>query len=234
MATPQSISLVTGAGSGVGRATALALARCGHALVLVGRREERLLGTAQLIEGSSFVLVGDVSDAVQASTIVSAAIDRFGRLDHLVNCAGIAPVHPINETTPEILAEVFSVNVLGTGNLIAAAWPTFVAQQRGCIVNISSMATEDPFPGFFAYAASKAAVEMMAVSCAKEGTEHNIRAFAIAPGAVETNLLRTIVSKEEWPTANCLTPQAVAAEIVACVIGERNDRNGQTMRLPSP
>ena len=234
MATPQSVSLVTGAGSGIGRAAALELSGCGHSVVLVGRREDPLRETAQLLDRPSFVLAGDVSDAAQAFTIVSAAIDRFGRLDHLINCAGIAPVHPIDETTPEILANVFNVNTLGTGNLIAAVWPTFVNQQHGCIVNISSMATEDPFPGFFAYAASKAAVEMMAVSCAKEGAEHNIRAFAIAPGAVETDLLRTIVSKEDWPMENCLTPQAVAAEIVACVTGDRDDRNGQTIRLPNP
>ena len=200
----------------------------------MGRRENRLRETAQLLDGPSFVLAGDVSEAAQASTLVYAAIDRFGRLDHLVNCAGIAPAHPIDETTPEILAEVFNVNTLGTGNLIAAAWPTFMNQRHGCIVNISSMATEDPFPGFFAYAASKAAVEMMVVSCAKEGVEHNIRAFAIAPGAVETELLRSIVSKDDWPTENCLTPEAVATEIVACIKGERDDRNGQTIRLPSP
>jgi NAD(P)-dependent dehydrogenase (short-subunit alcohol dehydrogenase family) len=201
---------------------------------LVGRREDRLRETARALPGSSVVLAGDVSDPARAAAIVADVVERFGRLDNLVNCAGIAPIYPIDETTPQRLAEVFRVNTLGTGHLIAAAWPTFVAQRSGCIVNISSMATADPFPGFFAYAASKAAVELMALSCAKEGMEHGIRAFAVAPGAVETDLLRTIVSKEDWPTEQCLTADQVAAEIAACTTGERDDRNGQTIRLPNP
>lgn len=234
MTNSMPVSLITGAGTGIGRAIARRLSADGHALVLVGRRPGPLRETAAMLDGPSLEHPADVSDPDQAEPVVRSAVDRFGRLDNLVNNAGIAPVYPIHETTPQHLDEVFAINALATGNLIAAAWPVFVAQRAGCVVNLSSMATLDPFPGFFAYAASKAAVELMVVSCAQEGAEHGIRAFAVAPGAVETEMLRKVASPEELPSERCLKPDAVADVIAQCIRGERDDMNGKTIRLPSP
>ena len=97
------------------------------------------------------------------------------------------------------------------------------------MVNVSSMATQDPFPGFFAYAASKAALNLMARSCATEGREHGIRAFAVAPGAVETDMLRAAFGEDVIPREQTLDPDTVARVIVECVTGERDAQNGDTI-----
>jgi NAD(P)-dependent dehydrogenase (short-subunit alcohol dehydrogenase family) len=166
--------------------------------------------------------------------IVREAVKRFGRIDGLVNNAGLAPLTPIEETTAESLQHVFEVNTLGTGRLILAAWPVMRKQRSGVIVNVSSMAAVDPFPGFFAYASAKAGVELMARSCATEGEEHGIRAYAVAPGAVETPMLRSIIDEEMVPPERTLSADTVAEVIVGCVLATRAEKSGETIRVPSP
>lgn len=230
------VALITGAGSGIGRATAILLASHGYALVLVGRREAPLRETASLAGAadSALILPADVGDAAQISAAVDAAAERFGRLDALVNNAGYAPLLPIDRTTPDIIERTYRVNAIGPACAIARAWPIFVRQRSGVIVNLSTMGTDDPFAGFFAYAASKAAVNLMARSCAKEGAAHNIRAFAVAPGAVETPMLRALFSEATIPPSACLAPEEVAAVIADCILGRRDADNGRTIFLPSP
>jgi NAD(P)-dependent dehydrogenase (short-subunit alcohol dehydrogenase family) len=118
---------------------------------------------------------------------------------------------------------------MGTANAIAKAWPIFKRQGSGCIINVSTMGTENPFPGFFAYAASKAAVELMIKSCAKEGAAFGVRAFAVAPGAVETETLRAVFSEQAIPPGACMKPEQIAEVIVECVLGKRDERNGDTI-----
>ena len=236
MATDHPVAVLTGAGSGIGRATAIMLAQAGYALVLVARTREHVSETARLTGAAERVEVvgGDVGDPFQCKHMVVRAVERFGRLDVLVNNAGLAPLLPIDQTDPGTIERVFRVNTMGPAWAIHHAWPVFVRQSRGCIVNISSMATVDPFPGFFAYAAAKAGVNLMAQSCAKEGARFNIRAFAVAPGAVETGMLRAIVPESSLPRDKCLLPEDVARVIVACIKGERDSENGGTIQLPSP
>lgn len=232
MAPDRPVALVTGAGSGIGRETSLALAGLHHRLVLVGRREELLRETASLLSDSDAVVIpGDVGDAALAEALVGRALDAAGRLDVLVNNAAIAPSVPVERTTPALLDEVFRIDAVGPGLLIARAWPVFVRQRSGCVVNISTMATADPFPGFFAYAAAKSALESMTRSCAVEGRRLGIRAFAIAPGAVETPMLRRLFDERAIPPGRCLSPRRVAEVVAACVRGDHDDRNGQTIRV---
>lgn len=228
------VSIITGAGSGIGRATAGMLSRKGHRVVLVGRRREPLEATAGMLGGPSHIIAVDVGDPAAASAIIDGAMETFGRIDSLVNNAGHAPLQPIDKTTPELIEETFRINAFGPANLIARAWPVFLKQRGGCVVNVSSMATVDPFPGFFAYAAAKASVELMVKSCASEGRRHNIRAFAVAPGAVETAMLRSLFSRDQLPTSQCLTPEQVAGVIVDCILGRRDGDNGRTIHIPSP
>lgn len=236
MATSHPVAVVTGAGSGIGRATAIMLAQAGYALVLAARTREHVSETARLTGAPERVEVvgGDVGDPFQCKHMVARAVERFGRLDVLVNNAGLAPLMPIERTDPGTIERVFRVNAMGPAWAIHHAWPVFVRQARGCIVNVSSMATVDPFSGFFAYAAAKAGVNLMARSCAKEGAPFNIRAFAVAPGAVETGMLRSIVPEASLPRDKCLAPEDVARVIVACIKGERDGENGGTIHLPSP
>ncbi len=235
------VALVTGAGSGIGRATALVLARSGVRLILVGRRAEPLEQTAALLpEGSEAETLSlDVADPSSAQEMVQAALDRFGRLDILVNNAGAAPLLDIDKTTPETIQQVYMTNAVGPACAIAAAWPVFKRQHAEksigpfghVIVNVSTMGTADPFPGFFAYAASKAPCNVMARSCANEGRPLRIRAFSVAPGAVETPLLRSLFSTDMIPKDKAMPPERVAEEILACITGERDAQNGGTIYL---
>jgi len=205
--------------------------------VLAARTPDRLDGaTASVTQTNGTQAIGvptHVDDPHEAVRLVDRAVDHFGRLDAVVNAAGHAPLAPIDRTTPEMLDKAFRVNALGSGYVIARAWPIFLRQGHGRIVNISSMATQDPFPGFFAYAAAKAAVNLMARSCAIEGRDHGIKAFAIAPGAVETPMLRALFDEQQIPTDSTLSPEEVAEEVVACVTGKRDEQSGQTIWLPN-
>ncbi len=229
----QPVAIITGAGGGIGRAAAVAFAGAGYALVLAGRRPGPLAETAACVQGAE-VASADVGDAGACRDLVERAVARFGRLDVLVNNAGSAPVKPIEACDPATIDHAFRVNALGPAYLIHHAWPVFVRQRRGCVVNVSSLATVDPFAGFLAYAAAKAAVNLMARSCAKEGKRHNIRAFAVAPGAVETPMLRAFASEKMLPRDRCLAPEAVAAVMLACARGDHDAENGGTILVPGP
>ncbi len=231
MSTP--VVILTGAGSGIGLAAARLLTEQGRRVALVGRRAEPLDIAARQLPGS-LAIPTDIADADTAEPLVERVLDHFGRLDALINNAGAAPMMPIHEHTPSDLRAVFAVNAIGPAALIAAVWPVFVKQDAGRIVNVSSMATSDPFPGFFGYAASKAAVEMMVTSCANEGKDFNIRAFGVAPGAVETPMLRGLFSPDQFPADKCLAPEHVARVIVDCAVGNRDADNGTTILVPSP
>lgn len=240
------VVLITGAGSGIGRATAVALGAAGFDVALVGRRREALEETASLLPepAEALMISGDVAIAEHAAAAVAEVVARFGRLDAVVNNAGSAPLATIEKTTPEMLRDCFAVNALAPGYVIAAAWGVFKRQAeeskargespRATVVNVSSMATKDPFAGFFAYAAAKASVNLMAQSCAKEGRAIGVRGFAVAPGAVETPMLRANFPEKMIPRAKALAPEDVARVIAACVLGERDSENGQVIWVASP
>jgi NAD(P)-dependent dehydrogenase (short-subunit alcohol dehydrogenase family) len=235
-ASPASpVALITGAGSGIGRAIAAGLAPRGWRLALVGRARGTLEETARLCAPAECAAIAaDVADPEQAMHAVDEAAARFGRIDALVNNAGSAPVLDIAAHTPEVLEEIYAINALAPANLIARAWPLFKRQRRGCIVNLSTMGTVDPFPGFFGYAAAKAAVNLMARSCANEGKEWGITAYAVAPGAVETGMLRANFPESVLPRGKVLAPEAVAAVVIDCLLGKRPADNGGTILVPSP
>ena len=102
------------------------------------------------------------------------------------------------------------------------------------MVNVSSMATVDPYPGLSVYAASKAALESLTRSIAVEGREHGIRSFSVVLGAVETAMLRSVVSEAQLPREKTLEPRDVAEVVMACVEGRHDSRNGGAVPVPSP
>lgn len=236
------VALITGAGSGIGRAVARRLSEEGYAVALVGRRAGPLKETGAGLKTPWAAIAADVADPKDAAGIVDRTVERFGRLDVLINNAGYGPPAAIADTTAEMVRAVFDVNAVGPAITIARAWPVMEKSARAggrcVVVNVSSMATIDPFPTLYAYAAAKAAVNLMARSCHNAGRAieggGSIRAFAVAPGAVETEMLRGIVSRDEFPTEKTLAPEAVAEVIAACVRGDRDDQSGEVIVVPSP
>lgn len=222
------VALITGAGTGIGRAAAVMLAGAGYRVALVGRRLEKLQKTAGMLPPNwpHRCIQADIGTMQHARDVVDEAVGHFGRLDVLVNNAGCAPKLPIEEHTPEVIDETYRINALAPAYTISRAWSIFQRQKSGCIINISTLGTFDPFPGFFAYAPSKAAVNVMAKCCANEGKRFGIRAFAIAPAAVETKLLRSIIPETVIPREKAMAPERIAEVILQCVRGERDEENG--------
>lgn len=230
------VAVVTGAASGIGRAVSILLARKKWRLVLAGRTADRLrevegevTGACDGAHGHSAVITTDMGDPAQAQRLIAGAIERFGRIDALVNNAGHAALLPIEQSDPAVIRRAFDVNAIGPASAIHFAWPHFARQKGGCIVNVSTMGTIDPFAGFFAYASSKAALNVMAASCAKEGEAIGVRAFAVAPGAVETEMLRGLFGHASLPASACLSPEEVASVIVQCIEGSRDGQNGRVI-----
>lgn len=232
------VAIITGAGSGIGLATARLLAREGWSIVMAGRREQVLreaLSTLHFADGVAHeAFATDAADRASCAALIDRTMQAYGRIDALVNNAGYAPLTPIGRHTPELVRATFAINAIGPADLILAAWPHMARRKAGRIVNVSSIATVDPFPGFFAYAAAKASVELMAKSIAKEGASVGIRGFAVAPGAVETAMLRSIIPEKSLPASKTLSPETVASVIVDCAVGRRDSDNGRTIHLPSP
>jgi NAD(P)-dependent dehydrogenase (short-subunit alcohol dehydrogenase family) len=227
------VAIVTGAGSGIGRATAILLASRGYSLALAGRNESNLAAVAKVIgpDARTLAIPTDMAIEADVNRLIDRTIERFGRIDGLVNNAGTGALVSIAGTSPSFVRECLDTNALAPALAVLRAWPIFEKQRGGCVVNVSSMATIDPFPGFFAYAASKAPMNLMVNSIAKEGAAIGVTAFSIAPGAVETPLLRRTFDEKTIPKSTRMTPDAVAQVIVACIVGERPADNGRTIAM---
>ena len=223
------VALVTGASSGIGEATARRLVADGFDVAAVGRRADRLTALAESCPGVA-PFPTDMADSAAVLRLVASVADRYGRLDVLVNNAGTARQVTIGETDPDFFRSVIDVNLVGPAAAIHAAWPVFLRQGSGCIVNVSSLAQLDPFPGFFAYGASKAGLHLLTVVAQNEGAEHGVRAFTVAPGVVETPLHRALMP--EGVAADMrLEPAAVAGLIAECAGGDHDAHAGWTLAV---
>lgn len=228
----QKAALITGAGSGIGRALAQRLAGEGYALVLAGRTESALDETARALGGAEYhIHPADVADPRQCDDLVAAAALRFNRIDLLAHVAGYAALATIPDTDLDTWRRTFDVNATAAWALTRAAWPIFTRQKSGLIVNVSSMASIDPFPGFAAYASAKAAVNMFTLVTAREGEAIGLRAVAIAPGAVETPMLRSMFDESMIPRGAAMDPDTVAQIIADCAAGRRAFESGGVIRI---
>jgi NAD(P)-dependent dehydrogenase (short-subunit alcohol dehydrogenase family) len=230
------VTIITGAGSGIGAATARALASRGHACVLVGRGADKLDAVRATLDEPTrhLAMPADVADSGLCADIVDRTLEAYGRIDALVLSAGTAPKLPIERTTEETLEECFFVNTFGAAYFVMRAWPHFKERRAGRVVFVSTLGTLDPFPGFFAYAASKAAVDSFARSIRAEGKSFGVKAFAVNPGCVDTGILRRNFPEHVIPREKTLPPEAIADVIAACVSGERDDASGTVIPVPSP
>ncbi len=225
------VAIITGAGRGIGRATATELAKREFRLVLISRNEADLRETAQVSDREAMIAVADVTDAQKLRAVVDQAVGKFGRIDAVVNNAGLAPVRTIEEMTVDEWRSVIDTNLSAAFYLAKAVWPVFKKQNGGVIVDISSAAARDPFPGFAAYGSAKAGLNLLGLSLAREGAPINVRVHTVAPAAVETAMFRTLLSPEQYPTEKTLAPADVASVVADCITGPLAHTSGQVIWL---
>jgi NAD(P)-dependent dehydrogenase (short-subunit alcohol dehydrogenase family) len=195
------VVLITGALSGIGRATALAFANEGARVVISGRREEegkKLLAELRKLGAEAEFVRSDVRHEVEVRNLVDKTVERFGRLDVAVNNAGTEGVPgPLTEQTAESYAATFDTNVLGTLLCMKHELGVMLAQASGSIVNVSSTYGHTGAAGASIYAASKHAVEGLTKSAALEVAGTGVRVNVVAPGPVETPMLNRFTGSAE-------------------------------------
>ena len=194
MASNGKSALITGAGSGIGRAVSIALARDGFAVVLAGRRAEALEETASQIGasgGTSLAVTADVTDEASVDRLFAATKAAFGRLDVLFNNAGvIMPATPIEDVTLEQWKTVVDINLTGAFLCTRAAFRVMKSQdpQGGRIINNGSVAAQSPRPHSTAYAATKHAITGLTKSTALDGRKYNVACSQIDIGNAATEM----------------------------------------------
>lgn len=241
------IALITGASSGIGRAAALFLARLDYAVALVARSADPLDQLANEIRSAergsrqALAIPTDVSEFDQVESLVHRTVEAFGGVDILINCAGLAPVVPLAQLTAQQWQEIINTNLSSAFYTTRAVWPIMVRQHKsagpspfptgGLIINISSMASRDPFPGLGAYGAAKAGLNLLTLVTAREGHEVGIRALCIAPAAVDTPMFHQVIGHKPVGQDVMLQPEDIAEAIADALAGPLRYCSGDTIFL---
>ncbi|WP_420093522.1 SDR family oxidoreductase [Cupriavidus metallidurans] len=191
------VVVITGASSGLGEATARVLAAAGARVVLGARRVDRLEAlAAELGISKDAVLKTDVTDRSQVQRLVERATSLHGRLDVLLNNAGLMPSSMLERLHVDEWERMVDVNIKGVLFGIAAALPVMKEQKAGHIINVSSVAGHKVGPGGTVYAATKHAVRVISEGLRQEVKPYNIRTTILSPGAVATELTQTITDPD--------------------------------------
>ncbi len=224
------VALITGAGRGIGRAIALGYAREGADLILTSRSAGELEQAAEAVRAAgveALVAPADVTDVAQVRALAQAAIQRFGRVDVLVNAAGIPMVAPTVDLALEDWQRAFDINMTGTFLCCQAIGRLMLAQGRGAIINIASLTSFVGFPQRAAYAATKGAVVQFTKALAVEWAPQGVRVNAIAPGWIRTALQDRLVAEGK------LDRGPIIARTPARRLGEPDDIVGPAIFLAS-
>jgi len=212
------VAIVTGAGRGVGRATALALAEKGVRVGLVARTESALKQVARDIEaagGKALAVPADIADEAQVAAMMEKVLAQFGRLDILINNAGIAHWGTVESFSLEQWNHIMGVNLTGMFLCSRAAIPALKRQGEGHIINISSGAGKQGYPQLAAYCASKFGVIGFSEALAGELGPFKIRVSTLVPGTVDTEFgSEARQGRPRDPSAKVLRPQDVAQAIL--------------------
>jgi NAD(P)-dependent dehydrogenase (short-subunit alcohol dehydrogenase family) len=207
------------------------MARRGYRLVLVSRTESELAKTAELAETETLLAPADVSDPLQVAAVVEMALRRFGGVRVLVNNAGMAPVRSVEAMSIDEWHATIDTNLSSIFYFCKTLWPHWQAAAGGVVVNVSSAAARDPFPGFAAYGAAKAGVNLLSLSLAREGAAIGVRVHTVAPSATETQMFRAIATPEQYPREKTMEPSDVARVIAQCADGDLKYTSGEVIYL---
>lgn len=223
------VVVITGASSGLGEATARRLAKDGAKLVLGARRLERLEAlAAELGLDARSAVKTDVTDPEQVKALVARAVELYGRVDVILNNAGLMPHSPLERGKVADWGRMIDVNIKGVLYGINAALPVMTAQKSGHIINVSSVAGHKVRPGSAVYAATKAAVRMLSEGLRQEVKPYGIRTTIISPGAVATELPDSVTEADVAAGikdfyAKFAIPAEAFANVVAFAISQPDD-----------
>ena len=244
MNTPPPVVLITGALTGIGRATALAFAREGASVVVSGRRDEAghaLAAELRTLGVRAEYLRADVRNEAEVRSLVEQTVERFGRLDVAVNNAGTEGLlGPLVEQSEDNYRATFDTNVLGTLLALKHEMRVMLKQGAGAIVNLSSIAGQVGIAGASVYVASKHAVEGLTKSAALEGAAAGVRVNAVAPGPIATDMLDRFTGGSEeaksgflasLPARRAGTPEEIAQTIVFLASDKARFLTGQCLAV---
>lgn len=214
-------AVITGAGSGIGRALAMEAAERGVSLALMGRRREALRQTLTKLPGTGhFFVSGDVTVPSHRVTLMKIIAKRWGRLDMLINNAGVVPVGRFADMSDEILRTALGINLLAPMALAREAIPLLKRAKEARIVNIGSMLGDIPYPLFAAYSATKSGLHGFSIALRRELAPLGIGVTYAAPRATRTAAARPLHALIEPFNMKLDTPEAVAKSIWRAVIRE--------------
>jgi len=210
-------ALITGASSGIGKATALAFAQAGIDVALVSRSQEKLLMVADEARKSAVevkVFTLDFAQVAQIQTQIQAIAMEFGGIDILVNNAGIGYTSALSETPLKDWQQVIDINLTSVFQCILGVLPEMRRQGAGTIINVASIAAKQVFPGWGAYCVSKAGLLALSQTLAQEERSYGIRVSAICPGSVNSEFWDTETVHANFDRSQMLTPEIVAQSIL--------------------
>jgi NAD(P)-dependent dehydrogenase (short-subunit alcohol dehydrogenase family) len=237
MRVQDTVVLITGSSKGLGRALAHAYPEAGARVVINARGADTLEATKQELDAKGAQVLAVVADAAEASGIdqlVQAARERFGRIDVLINNAGILGPSPrpnMADFTASDLAEIFRANVIGPVQVTQAVLPQMLAQGSGLIINVTSDAGQTGFPGWGGYGAAKAALELITESWAAELEGTGVRVNAVNPGDLRTEMHQLAFPGED--ISDRLDPFTVTDIFIWLVSDAAKDITGQRFDAPA-
>ncbi len=217
------IAVVTGGGTGIGRAIALELARIGALVIISGRREAPLLETSSIIAaegGNADYFVADISSATCVNNLIGYIKSKYGGVDILVNNAGMDLTGPFSDMTYEKWETLLAVNLTAPYLMAYAVVPGMLLKERGIIVNIASVLGVNGVAWYTGYSASKAGLRGLSEALAEELRPHGIRVHCICPGRVSTDM--QIRLGGERVAAISMRPEKVSAVVRSIVAGDKS------------
>lgn len=214
-------ALITGASSGIGKATALAFAKAGIDIALVGRSQNNLEFVSKAahefgVEAQAFCV--DLAEVAEVKAKIQAIAHEFGNIDILINNAGIGYTGNLSDTPLEDWQQVINVNLTGVFQCMMGILPGMRQQGQGTIINIASVAAKQAFAGWGAYCVSKAGLLSLSQTLAQEERANGIRVMAICPSCVNTEIWDTPTVKANFDRSQMLTPEIVAETILHTVL----------------